>query len=77
MSIALGALRAVLNPCGVQPASGKSASNGAPLNVGIHPPVMRPRGTLRCMVTSIEGLYRSRKVELLQPLAEAKGRAWW
>src|ERR1035437_8011330 len=32
-----------------------------------------PRGILRCMVKSVEGIYRNGKVELLEPLAEAEG----
>ena len=31
------------------------------------------RGILRCMVKSVEGIYRNGKVELLEPLAEAEG----
>src|ERR1019366_7749473 len=32
-----------------------------------------PRGILRCMVKSVEGIYRNGKVELLESLAEAEG----
>ena len=31
------------------------------------------RGILKCMVKSVEGVYRNGKVELLEPLAEAEG----
>ena len=31
------------------------------------------RGILKCMVKSVEGIYRNGKVELLEPLAEAEG----
>ena len=31
------------------------------------------RGILRCMVKSVEGIYRNGKVELLEPLAGAEG----
>ena len=31
------------------------------------------RGTLKCMVKSVEGIYRNGKVELLESLAEAEG----
>ena len=57
--------------------------NGAPpwLNLGdeasyLNQPLDEagvPRGILRCIVKSVEGIYRNGKVELLESLAEAEG----
>lgn len=48
-------------------------SLAVPKDVAAHLQAVAHCGKLRCMVKSVEGIYRNGKVELLEPLAAAEG----